>query len=87
LSIQYASETAVANAGGRATTYGVHRIAGKVEGPEPFRLPNKGTTMGNKSPQKSMTKKSGKSIKEKRADKRLAASASSAPPIVPMKKP
>lgn len=42
--------------------------------------------MGNKSPQKSMTKKSGKSIKEKRADKRLAASAGAAAPIVPAKK-
>jgi hypothetical protein len=57
-----------------------------VEGPESSRLPSKGTAMGNKSPQKSMTKKSGKSIKEKRADKRLAASAGAAAPIVPAKK-
>ena len=43
--------------------------------------------MGNKSPHESMTKKSGKAIKEKRAEKRQAAAASSAPPIVPIKKP
>jgi hypothetical protein len=39
-------------------------------GTEPFRLPTKGSPMSDKSPRQSMTKKTGKSIKEKRAAKR-----------------
>jgi hypothetical protein len=37
---------------------------------EPFRLPLRETPMSDKSPRQSMSKKSGKSIKEKRAEKR-----------------
>lgn len=37
---------------------------------EPFRLSIKGSPMSDKSPRQSMTKKTGKSIKEKRAAKR-----------------
>ena len=41
---------------------------------EPFRLPTpRDPRMSDKSPRQSMTKKSGKSIKEKRAEKRGAA--------------
>jgi hypothetical protein len=44
--------------------------------------------MGNKSPQKSSSsKKPGKSIKEKRADKRHAVETRDAITIVPIKKP
>ena len=39
-------------------------------GTESFRLPTKGSPMSDKSPRQSMTKKTGKSIKEKRAAKR-----------------
>lgn len=39
-------------------------------GTEPFRFPTKGSAMSDKSPRQSMTKKTGKSIKEKRAAKR-----------------
>jgi hypothetical protein len=43
--------------------------------------------MGDKSPRQSMSKKSGKSIKEKRADKKAKASTSNeATVIVPSKK-
>jgi hypothetical protein len=43
--------------------------------------------MGDKSPRQSMTKKAGKSIKEKRADKRDKANAEQHPVvIVPAKK-
>jgi hypothetical protein len=38
--------------------------------------------MGDKSPRQSMTKKSGKSLKEKRADKRSKANAASQQPII-----
>ena len=41
-----------------------------MAGTEPFRLPTKGLAMSDKSPRQGMTKKTGKSIKEKRADKR-----------------
>ena len=37
---------------------------------DPSGLPTKGLTMSDKSPRQSPSKKSGKSIKEKRADKR-----------------
>ena len=37
---------------------------------EPFRLPSSGVPMSDKSPRQNMSKKSGKSIKEKRAEKR-----------------
>ena len=39
---------------------------------EPSRLPYEGAAMGDKSPRQSAAKKSSKSIKEKRADKRAA---------------
>ena len=39
-------------------------------GTEPFRLPLREIPMSDKSPRQGMTKKTGKSIKEKRADKR-----------------
>ena len=41
-----------------------------MAGTEPFRLPIKGLAMSDKSPRQGMTKKTGKSIKEKRAEKR-----------------
>ena len=41
-----------------------------MAGTEPFRLPTKGLAMSDKSPRQGMTKKTGKSIKEKRAEKR-----------------
>ena len=41
-----------------------------------------GEDMGDKSPRQSMTKKSGKSLKEKRADKRSKANAASQQPII-----
>ena len=44
-----------------------------MAGTEPFRLPIKGLAMSDKSPRQGMTKKTGKSIKEKRAAKRGAA--------------
>ena len=44
---------------------------------EPFRLSTKGSAMSDKSPRQSMTKKTGKSIKEKRAAKRGLAEESS----------
>jgi hypothetical protein len=37
---------------------------------EPFRLPLREIPMNDKSPRQNMSKKSGKSIKEKRAEKR-----------------
>jgi len=37
---------------------------------EPFRLPLREIPMNDKSPRQSMSKKAGKSIKEKRAEKR-----------------
>ena len=37
---------------------------------EPVRLPHREISMSDKSPRQSMSKKSGKSIKEKRAEKR-----------------
>lgn len=42
--------------------------------------------MSDKSPRQSASKKSGKSIKEKRADKRSAASDTSSPIVVPSRK-
>ncbi len=42
--------------------------------------------MGDKSPKKSDAKKPGRSIKEKRADKRQAGAAQSAIAVPPMKK-
>ena len=42
--------------------------------------------MSDKSPRQSMTKKSGKSLKEKRADKHAKADAKNAPEIVPVQK-
>ena len=37
-------------------------------------VPNRGPMMSDKSPRKSMSKKSGKSLKEKRADKKAKSS-------------
>jgi hypothetical protein len=42
--------------------------------------------MSDKSPRNSMTKKSGKSLKEKRAEKKQKASAQNHPEIVPATK-
>jgi hypothetical protein len=42
--------------------------------------------MSDKSPRKSMTKKSGKSLKEKRAEKRAKTGAQNHPEIVPSTK-
>ena len=44
---------------------------------EPLRLPIRESPMSDKSPRQSMTKKTGKSIKEKRAAKRDQAGATS----------
>jgi hypothetical protein len=49
----------------------------KVNGLGPTRPPNEGATMSDKSPRQTMKKKSGKSLKEKRADKRTKAEHSS----------
>ena len=43
----------------------------------------KGENMADKSPRQHMSKKAGKSLKEKRAEKRLKAEAKSKTPIVP----
>jgi hypothetical protein len=40
-----------------------------VEASGPFRFPIEGPMMSDKSPRQTMSKKSGKSLKEKRADK------------------
>jgi hypothetical protein len=45
-----------------------------VEASGPFRFPIEGPMMSDKSPRKSMSKKSGKSLKEKRADKKAKSS-------------
>ena len=45
-----------------------------VEASGPFRFPIEGPMMSDKSPRKSMSKKAGKSLKEKRADKKAKAS-------------
>ena len=42
---------------------------------EPSRLPTKGPPMSDKSPRQGMSKKSGKSLKEKRAEKHAKADA------------
>jgi hypothetical protein len=44
---------------------------------EPFRLSSREFPMSDKSPRKTMSKKSGKSIKEKRAEKRGSSEESS----------
>jgi hypothetical protein len=44
---------------------------------------DEGAAMSDKSPRNSMTKKSGKSLKEKRAEKKSKANAQSHPEIVP----
>ena len=41
-----------------------------MAGAEPSRLPVSGAIMADKSPRQNLSKKAGKSIKEKRADKR-----------------
>jgi hypothetical protein len=45
-----------------------------VEASGPFGFPIEGPMMSDKSPRKSMSKKSGKSLKEKRADKKVQSS-------------
>lgn len=45
-----------------------------------------GATMSDKSPHKGLTKKSGKSLKEKRADKKAKAAGSEPTEIVNVKK-
>ena len=45
-----------------------------VRSQESFRLRSKGAIMGDKSPRQTASKKSSKSIKEKRADKRASES-------------
>jgi hypothetical protein len=44
-----------------------------VEGVEPSRLPKREQAMADKSPRQHMSKKAGKSLKEKRADKQAKA--------------
>jgi hypothetical protein len=50
---------------------------------EPSRLPVQGALMADKSPRQHMSKKSGKSLKEKRADKRAKADAKSNTEFLP----
>lgn len=50
------------------------------------RLPTEGVAMADKSPRQHLSKKSGKSIKEKRADKAAKANAKDSSAIVPPSK-
>ena len=50
---------------------------------KPVRLPLKGAAMADKSPRQHMSKKAGKSLKEKRAEKHLKAEAKDKTQIVP----
>jgi len=43
--------------------------------------------MSDKSPRKSISKKSGKSLKEKRADKKTAAAGKDNPTVLPIRRP
>lgn len=43
--------------------------------------------MSDKSPRKSISKKSGKSLKEKRADKKNAAAGKDTPTVLPARRP
>ena len=60
----------------------------RVEASGPLRALYEGLTMSDKSPRQGMTKKSGKSLKEKRADKntKSAAKTSAADAITDSKK-
>lgn len=49
---------------------------------EPSRFRIQGWSMADKSPRNSMSKKSGKSLKEKRADKKMKTNGQSDPEIV-----
>ncbi len=53
---------------------------------KPAWLPLKGAAMADKSPRQHMSKKAGKSLKEKRVEKHLKAEAKDKAPIVPPSK-
>ena len=54
-----------------------------VNSAEPSRLPDQGAAMADKSPRQHMSKKAGKSLKEKRAEKHAKAEAQSKIEIIP----
>ncbi len=54
-----------------------------LAGTKPFRLPNIGAEMADKSPRQHLTKKAGKSVKEKRADKHAKVDAKNKIEIAP----
>lgn len=60
-----------------------HRRSRIVETAELSKLPFEGAPMADKSPRQNMSKKSSKSLKEKRAEKRAKADAKSTPEILP----
>jgi hypothetical protein len=63
-----------------------HRARGTVIPGSRLTLPLKGAVMADKSPRQHMSKKAGKSLKEKRAEKHLKAEAKNKTQIVPQGK-